>query len=163
MNTVSLALIVLLAAGPAAANTPALPPAESTDPIALAAKIRQLEQRVARLEGLRADDLVAPGMLAVRGVWRIDGGHIVSPDDPVALLQLPHNPPEEYILSMRVRRISGNDTFAIGIPVGARQVLVALDAHASTVSGLERCLFATRRRRSLLRSARTGSRVPSTI
>ncbi|MBI3864043.1 MAG: hypothetical protein HY290_19335, partial [Planctomycetia bacterium] len=116
----------------------AKPPAESTDPGALAARIRQLEVRVARLERRCTEDLAAPGMLAVRGVWRIDGGHIVSPDDPVALLQLPRNPPEEYILSMRVRRISGINTFAIGIPVGARQVLVALDAHASTVSGLER-------------------------
>lgn len=59
MKTVRLALIALLAAVPAAANPPATPPGESTDPIILAAKIRQLEQRVARLELLRAADLFA--------------------------------------------------------------------------------------------------------
>src|SRR5262245_17323467 len=82
MNTVRLALIALFAAGPTSVGPPAPPPAGSTGPIAPAAKIRQLEQRVARLERLGAQDLAAPGMLAVRGVWRIDGGHIVSPDDP---------------------------------------------------------------------------------
>ena len=65
MKTVRLALIAFLAAGSAAAKPPATPLAESTDPIALAAKIRRLEQRVARLERLSAHDLVAPGMLAV--------------------------------------------------------------------------------------------------
>jgi hypothetical protein len=90
-----------------------------------------------RLERVHSQDLLVPGMRAVAGVWRIEGGEIVSPDDPVALLQLPQHPPEEYILTLRVRRISGNNTFAIGIPIGGRQVLVALDAHASTVSGLE--------------------------
>lgn len=137
MNIFRFALIALLAAGPSAAGPLDPPLGEAADPIALVARIRQLEQRVARLERLGSHDLVEPGMLAVRGVWRIDSGQIVSPDDPVALLQLPRDPPEEYILSMRVRRISGNNTFAIGIPVGGRQVLVALDAHACTVSGLE--------------------------
>ena len=55
----------------------------------------------------------------------------------MALLQLPDRPPEEYVISLRARRHTGENTFAIGIPVGEQQVLVTFDAQGGTVSGLE--------------------------
>jgi hypothetical protein len=137
MNTFKIPLIVLLAAASAATCPPPGHLAAATDSDVLAERVRQLEERLARLERLHGEDVIVPGMRAVAGVWRIDGKEIVSPDDPVALLQLPKHAPEEYILSLRVRRISGNNTFAIGVRIGGRQVLVALDAHLSSISGLE--------------------------
>ena len=139
MKALTIVLAVLFVVATAAAFPPPAPllPMNVTDSGALADKIRELEQRLARLECLQGVDLVVPGMQAAAGVWQLEGREIVSPDDPVALLQLPRHPPEEYIVTLRVRRISGKNTFAVGIPIGGRQVLVALDAHAGTVSGLE--------------------------
>lgn len=136
MNTLKITLLALAAVSVAGYMAPR-PPTARADSVTLEEKVRLLEQRVARLERLRGEDLVTPGMKAVKGVWSIDGPELISPDDAVALMQLPHHPPEEYILSLRVRRITGNNTFAVGVPLGGRQVLVALDAHAGTISGLE--------------------------
>jgi len=72
-----------------------------------------------------------------RGTWTNNDGVLTSPEDPVALFPLADRPPEEYTVSLKARRLSGTNTFAIGIPVGEQQVLLALDAHAGTVSGLE--------------------------
>ncbi|HEY2253104.1 MAG TPA: hypothetical protein VGH74_18655 [Planctomycetaceae bacterium] len=140
MNAFKISLMIALAAASMAVCSPAdapPPPAVASDIAALAQRIRQLEKRLERLERPHGEDLIVPGMRAVGGVWRIEDTEIISPDDPVALLQFPQHPPDEYVLSLRVRRISGYNTFAIGVPVGGRQVLVALDAHLSTVSGLE--------------------------
>jgi hypothetical protein len=137
MNALKIPLMALLAAASMVACPPPGNLAVATDSDVLAERVRQLAECVARLERLHGEDLIVPEMRAVAGVWRIEGTEIVSPDDSVALLQLPKHPPEEYILSLRVQRISGNNTFAIGIPIGGRQVLVALDAHLSTISGLE--------------------------
>ncbi len=65
------------------------------------------------------------------------GEWLVSPGNPTAVYPLPDHPPEEYTVSLRARRLTGKNTFAIGIPVGEKQVLVAMDAHQGTVSGLE--------------------------
>jgi hypothetical protein len=137
MRRSKMTLLIVLFSAPAFANPAPPAPVVAPDMARLAEQIRQLEQRIARLERRLGEDLAATGMRAVRGIWQVDGERLVSPDDPVAILQLPYNPPEEYILSMRVRRIAGNNTFAIGLPMGGRQVLLALDAHASNVSGLE--------------------------
>ena len=73
----------------------------------------------------------------VRGVWTITKDTVVSPADPLSLLQLGLRPPEEYVVSMKVRRQSGDNTFALGLPVDGRRVLVVIDAHAGQFSGLE--------------------------
>ena len=69
--------------------------------------------------------------------WTTVDDWLVSPADPIALLSLTDDVPAEYTVSLKVRRLTGKNTFALGIPVGKQQVLVALDAHAGTVSGLE--------------------------
>jgi hypothetical protein len=130
-------LLVVLFSAPLFADSPRPEAVVPPDAAQLAESVRQLEQRLARLERRLGEDVSAPGMRAVKGVWQVDGDRFISPNDPVAILQLPYNAPEEYVLSMRVRRIAGNNTFAIGVPMGRKQVLLALDAHASTISGLE--------------------------
>ncbi len=84
-----------------------------------------------------AIDVLAQGTQPIVGTWNIQSNRIVSPTDSPAILQLPYHLPDEYVLALTVRRLSGNNTFAIGAPVAGQQVLVALDAHESNVSGLE--------------------------
>jgi hypothetical protein len=78
-----------------------------------------------------------PTVEEVLGEWTMADEWLVSPGDPVALLQLAEHPPEEYTVSINVRRLTGKDTFAIGLPVAGRQVLAAFDAQNGNVSGLE--------------------------
>ena len=142
MYAAKITLIALVAAAvsadpPSPPKPRSLSPTAEADSTTFAEKIRDLERRVARLERVHGGDLVAPGMRAVEGAWRIEGAEIVSPDNPLALLQLPQHPTAEYSVSLRVRRLSGNNTFAIGVPFHGKQVLVAIDAHAGTVGGLE--------------------------
>ena len=89
MKALTIGLAVLLVVATAAAFPPPAPPlpANAADSGALADKIRELERRVARLECLHGEDPVVPGMQAVAGIWQLEGREIVSPDDPVALLQ----------------------------------------------------------------------------
>ena len=77
------------------------------------------------------------GAKQVRGVWQVMQKSMISPADPVALLQLDIRPPREYTVSLKVRRQSGANTFAVGLPVGDTQVLLALDSHGGQFSGLE--------------------------
>lgn len=110
-------------------------PAVQTTPVD--DRVSQYEQRIARLERRPTETGPVPAFQATRGIWQIRGNEILSPLDPVAQLQLAGNPPKEYVLSMRVRRLAGHNTFAVQLPMAGRPVLVALDAHAGTVSGLE--------------------------
>jgi predicted Zn finger-like uncharacterized protein len=84
-----------------------------------------------------AGDRAPASMQHVRGTWTSADEWLVSPADPVALHQLAERPHENYTLTLRARRLTGKNAFAIGIPVGDRQVLVALDTHDGSVSGLE--------------------------
>ncbi|HEY3966093.1 MAG TPA: protein kinase [Planctomycetaceae bacterium] len=100
--------------------------------------VREFE-RAPKPESLPAAavDVLAQGTLPVTGGWTIQRDRIISPAAPSAILQLPYHVPEEYVVSLLVRRISGNNTFAIGVPVAGQQVLIALDAHESSLCGLE--------------------------
>lgn len=71
--------------------------------------------------------------------WENADGVLVSPDDPMAFYTVFEQPPEEYSVTMHARRLAGDQTFAIGLPLpdGEGQVLLALDANRGTVSGLE--------------------------
>src|SRR3569623_2112310 len=76
---------------------------------------------------VQAPTAAAPGLPAtqsVQGTGTIEKGSLVSPGDPTAIVQFVQRPPEEFILSLKVRRLSGDNTFAIGVPFGDRQVLV---------------------------------------
>ncbi len=78
-----------------------------------------------------------PSRQEVKGKWTDADEWILSPTDPVAVLQLAERPPEEYVVSLRARRLTGKNTFAIGLPVPGGQVVLALETNAGTVSGLE--------------------------
>ena len=78
-----------------------------------------------------------PSRQEVKGKWTVADEWVLSPADPVALLQLAERPPEEYVVSLRARRLTGKNTFAIGLPVAGSQVLLALETNSATASGLE--------------------------
>ena len=80
---------------------------------------------------------IAQGATQVRGSWTVTEKSVESPDEPVALLQFVDRPPADYAISLTLQRLSGDNTFAIGLPIGGQQVLMALDAHAGKFSGLE--------------------------
>ena len=63
------------------------------------------------------------GMQQVLGIWNIEAGRITSPEDQLAVLQLPFSPPSEYVVSLRAKRLTGNRALVIGLPAGDQQVL----------------------------------------
>ena len=136
-SLMSAASVLALAALSLAGDLPVVAPQPARPPEPLPAVVRQLERRIERLERAFAVDAFGRGMRAVRGSWTIEGDRLVSPSEGDGILQLPVEPTDEYVLTVRVERVSGTNTFAIGAVAGDRQVLVALDAHESTVSGLE--------------------------
>jgi hypothetical protein len=131
MRVLPIVLLLLCVTAFSFAESLAVPPISVDD------HVPQFEQRIARLERQQVEAGLSPAFQAIKGTWQIRGNEILSPADPVAQLQFAGNPPREYVLLMRVRRLAGHNTFAIQLPIAGRPVLVALDAHAGTVSGLE--------------------------
>jgi hypothetical protein len=75
----------------------------------------------------------------VAGAWGFELGFLTTSSVPWGRLQLPVIPPEEYELTMRVSRRGGNNSLNLGLPVGARQVVLILDGwDKGDKSGLDR-------------------------
>ncbi len=88
----------------------------------------------ARLDLLK---MIDPKRHGIVGSWKLESGGLVVPRADGARLQLPFQPPEEYVLSLTVERVSGRDALAIGIIVGGAQAVVGFDNFYGTYSGLE--------------------------
>lgn len=75
---------------------------------------------------------------SVEGQWRAVGDHIVSPASPFAILALGVPAPGKYELKAKIERIRGDGAFVVGLPFGATEAVVLLDASPSNhVSGIE--------------------------
>lgn len=84
-------------------------------------------------------DLLAtldPKLDAVRGIWWRNGRSLQMNGETYARVQVPVTPPRNYTLRMRATRLAGDDMLGIGIVVGGKQALVAIDGYEGTKTGL---------------------------
>jgi hypothetical protein len=80
--------------------------------------------------------LVDPERDSVQGKWELVSGVLSSPAEPEARLQIPFEPPSDYVLTVVGERESG-DSLTIGLVLGGKQVQVILDGWNRTISGLD--------------------------
>lgn len=84
-------------------------------------------------------DLLAtidPALDSVRGIWWRNGRALQMNGETYARLQVPVTPPESYTLRMKATRLAGDDMLGIGVVVGGKQALVAIDGYEGTKTGL---------------------------
>ena len=64
-------------------------------------------------------------------------GNLISPATQAARLQIPVEFPDQYTLRIVLRRLKGNDSFNVGLPLGAdRHVLAVVDGYTGSLSSL---------------------------
>lgn len=82
--------------------------------------------------------LVDPKRDALNGEWSLADGMIEAPRTQDARLQLPVDPPEDYMLTLVAEPNRGGKTenVCVLLPVGGKQVLSEVDGHDATTSGL---------------------------
>jgi hypothetical protein len=71
-----------------------------------------------------------------QGAWVQKGKSVISVPGGFAVLQIPFEPPEEYVLEMTVQRISGKNDFQIGVVVDNARCQVVIDGWNGTITGL---------------------------
>lgn len=67
--------------------------------------------------------------------WRFEDG-VMTPASQACGLALPVRPPGAYELTINVQRVSGKDSFAIGLSVGGWPAIVVIDGYGGSHSGL---------------------------
>ena len=68
----------------------------------------------------------------LKGKWRLEKGVLISPQLPVAKIQLPYTPPDEYDLTMTVEQTGPDEALALGILVRGHRSSVFFDWHPRT-------------------------------
>lgn len=79
---------------------------------------------------------VEPSRDAVRGVWRLVDGKLISPDDAAPRLAIAYRLPPEYMLKIELAREQGEGAFAVGLVAGDHKAAVVLDGWGAKASGL---------------------------
>ena len=92
----------------------------------------KVERRLEQLEIATAGPvnllrMIDPKSDAVLGQWKIENGVLTCAPLPLARLQVPYQPPEEYDLTVVVSRRSGADAILVGLVGGGVQFAVSID------------------------------------
>jgi hypothetical protein len=72
----------------------------------------------------------------VEGEWKRTDEALVSPAKSGARLMLPYSPSGDYELTVVAERLSGNDSFVLGLVIGGRQIAMTLDGYGGETAGL---------------------------
>jgi len=81
--------------------------------------------------------MIDPKIDALSGIWHRSDGPLEMVKDNMTVLQIPYDLPESYTVSLRVKRVSGTNTFGLGLKVGESRALIAMDAYDG-VTGFHR-------------------------
>ena len=84
---------------------------------------------------LKLFNLKEPGI--VKGDWQLDNGALVSPVEAFSRIAAKFTPPEEYLVTLVIERIGGNNDFVVGLSLSDKQFAVDLDAFESTICGID--------------------------
>lgn len=79
---------------------------------------------------------IDPKLDAVHGDWQMTENGLLSPDRAEARIQVPFSPPDDYELRIVAQRVSGKETFLIGLVVDGWQTMMAIDGWGGNVGGL---------------------------
>jgi hypothetical protein len=92
-------------------------------------------------EGVDLLKLIDPETDAIQATWKSVDGKLISPPDPMARVQVPYAPPEEYDLHLVVERNQqAPESVNLGLVAGGSRVMVYIDGWDGTRS----CLGALR-------------------
>lgn len=115
----------------------ALPDAPSLQRVKIERRLDAAEQLSPSAGPVDVLRLVDPNRDAVKGVWTLEGRALSSGAGvEFARISVPYLPPEEYDLTVMVERLSGEDSFYIGLASGNSQWFVAFDGWISTTNGI---------------------------
>ena len=117
--------------------TPLAKPGQPTEPKPADPSPAEPKVQIAKGEATDLLKLIDPKSDAVEGTWRLEGGKLTSPVSGFARIHVPFKPPEEYVLSATVRRVDGNDNFAMGLIMGGHRFSVGIDSFNGTKTGME--------------------------
>lgn len=90
-------------------------------------------RRAPRVNLLR---LIDPERDAVKGAWRLEQGRLLSPEEIAPRLAIPFRLPPEYALTVVVKRLQGDDAFAVGFVAGQVKATAIVDGWRGAASGL---------------------------
>jgi hypothetical protein len=114
-------------------------PADGTSPLPVSLlPRRRTPARVVKDAAGRIDLLqtIDPHLDSVHGIWHTWFGWLTCHRENFARMQIPVDVPESYVLNATVKRNEHNEMFGIGLVVGGRQVLLALDSFGGEYLGL---------------------------
>jgi hypothetical protein len=72
----------------------------------------------------------------IRGHWETNGSSIVSADAGYNSIQIPFQPPREYVLELTVAKVQAGNDFQIALVVGEQRCTVVLDGNGNQTSGI---------------------------
>jgi hypothetical protein len=72
----------------------------------------------------------------LRGRWESNGSSIVSADPGYSSLQIPFQPPREYVLEIGVAKLNGGNDFQIALVCGEQRCTLVLDGNGGQASGI---------------------------
>jgi len=74
----------------------------------------------------------------VAGTWKRDAEGLVSPAGGAARLKIPYQVPDEYVVTVEVERLSGDEAFGVGLASGKWWTVAWLGGRALYPTGLHR-------------------------
>jgi len=72
----------------------------------------------------------------IRGRWESNGSSIVSADPGYSSIQIPFQPPREYLLEITVAKLKGGNDFQIALVAGDERCTIVLDGNGGETSGV---------------------------
>jgi hypothetical protein len=72
----------------------------------------------------------------IRGRWETNGSSIVSADAGYNSIQIPFQPPREYVLELIVAKVQAGNDFQIALVVGEQRCTVVFDGNGDQASGI---------------------------
>ncbi|HVX61211.1 MAG TPA: NPCBM/NEW2 domain-containing protein, partial [Pirellulales bacterium] len=90
-------------------------------------------RRAPRINLLR---LIDPQRDSIKGAWRLEQGRLLSPEEFAPRLAIPFRLPPEYVLTVVVERLQGDDAFAVGLVAGQFKAAAVVDGWRGAASGL---------------------------
>ncbi|QDT52862.1 hypothetical protein Pan44_08750 [Caulifigura coniformis] len=73
--------------------------------------------------------MIDPQIDALRGIWHRSDGPLESFKQSFGGIQIPYDLPDAYTLTIRAKRVSGTDSFGLGLKVGDSRAFLVLDAY----------------------------------
>jgi len=102
---------------------------ESQVGVARARRVRPPEPDTQSDGSVNLLTMIDPQIDALRGMWHRSDGPLESFKQSFCGIQIPYDLPESYTLTLRAKRVSGTDSFGLGLKVGDSRAFLVMDAY----------------------------------